>query len=139
MKKISVNLDDIGEAALTALQSRTKQSVSDLVNIALVTLQHTDYNGVGDIMGSSLLYALQEAVEASQWRTIDNWCRHRNIKKERLTYLIDRCYNGHTVYGSGSKNRWRDKEDGRIFKTHTSWIAHCLKEDFDIDLIKGDL
>lgn len=128
MRKISVLLDDISSRKLEESMSVNNCSISDVVNAALIAFsndkqpviykEETEYTKIASVIGD-----------------VDNWCNNRNIDKSRLKYLIKRTSEGSTVCGFGNtKNKWRDKQDERIFKTHTAWISHCLKEDFGIEL-----
>lgn len=128
MRKISVQLDDIVSAKLNEVVSVNKCSISDVVNAAILAfaqdkqpviyVEPTQYDDIFSRIGD-----------------VDSWCKLREIDKSRLRYLIKSSNNGHTVCGFGNtKNKWRDKQDSRKFKTHTAWIAYCLKEDFGIEL-----
>jgi hypothetical protein len=133
MRRISVILDEISEKAVEDIIAKNKCSISDAVNAAL--LAYSMDNQPSMFIDQGPLVKVTEAVAKTEWGTVENWCHHRSIDKNRLKYLIKRCESGSTVWGFGNtKNKWRDKQDDREFKTHTSWIAHCLKEDLNIIL-----
>jgi len=131
MKKISVNLDDITIDALETITSINNCSISDAVNAAIIAYSkdtcvtiHSSPRPIDEIIA-----LLPEGV------TLGDWCEQRNIDVARLRYLVDRTAKGGTVWGFGnSRNKVRDQDNDRIFKTHTAWIAHCLKEDLGVDI-----
>ena len=133
MKKISVILDDITEKTLNKLVKLNKCSITDIVNSSILAFA-MDTQPV--IIGyDELLFNIENAAQSKGFGTLDNWCQERNINKYSMRQLIKRINKGSEVSGFGNtKNKWRDKEDGREFKTHTAWIAHCIKEDFGIDI-----
>lgn len=133
MRKISVNLDDISEKALEEIVFKNNCSTSDAVNAALLAYSMDTQPSM--FLSAGVLEPLEIAIKTSSYNTVDEWCKDRAIDKVRLKYLMKRCAEGGTVWGMGNtKNKWRDKQDSREFKTHTAWIAHCLKEDFGIDI-----
>jgi hypothetical protein len=129
MRKISVRLDEISSNKLDEVMEINNCTISDVVNTAIIAFAQdkqpvmvkndtSEYDEILAIIGN-----------------LDEWCAIRSIDKTRLKYLVKRTLDGHNVTGFGNtKNKWRDKQDDRLFKTHTAWIAHCLKEDFGIEL-----
>lgn len=131
-KKISVQLDNMGSQALDDILTVNKCTISDAVNAALLAYSKDKQPSM--IIEPKPMDAVRSAIEA-KFTTVENYCLIKGISKARLVYLVNRCAKGSTVWGLGNtKNKWRDKQDGRQFKTHTAWIAHCLNEDFGIDL-----
>jgi len=132
-KKISVQLDNMADTALKEIMEINKCSISDAVNAALLSYSKDKQPSM--IIDRSPWALFKEQFAEVSKDTIANWCEHRSIDITRLRYLITRTANGGNVCGFGNKkNKWRDKNDDRQFKTHTSWIAHCLKQDFDLDI-----
>ena len=128
MRKISVCIDDTTNQKLIELVKINDCTLSDIVNSAIIAFS-MDSQPVMFVHKSKY----DELVE--RIGDVDRWCYARGIDKARLRYLVNSVENGHSITGSGNtKNRFRDKNDDRLFKTHTSWIAHCLKEDYNIDL-----
>ena len=131
-KKISVQLDKMATDALEEIMAINKCTISDAVNAALLAFSKDKQPCM--LIEEKPIDVVYAAM-AKQGVDINEWCDTRNINILTLKYLVKRCANGGTVWGFGNnKNKWRDKQDGRVFKTHTAWIAHCLKEDFGIDL-----
>jgi hypothetical protein len=127
-----VVLDRDTEKVLEKLLSINKCSISDIVVSAINSFGMDSQPCI--IVPEDPLQSLRDMVSKSRWGTIENWCIAREINRRRLTYLMKGFLNGSKVWGFGnSKNKWRDKQDGRVFKTHTAYIAHCLNEDFGID------
>jgi hypothetical protein len=128
MRKISVQLDEIVSQKLDETIKINRCSISDVVNAAILAFAQDKQPVI--LKPSTPTSEMFEVIG-----DVDAWCNKYAITKSRLRYLIERTAKGHNVCGFGnSKNKWRDKLDGRVFKTHTAWIAHCLKEDFGIDL-----
>jgi len=128
MKRISVLLDDIVTNALKQTMEINKCSISDVVNSAILAFSIDKQPVI--VKEVTPVTELFEKIG-----DVDLWCSGRNINKARLKYLVTSSAKGHNITGFGNtKNKWRDKQDSRKFKTHTSWIAHCLKEDFGIEL-----
>jgi len=134
MKKISVILDAATERALFNLKSSTGSAISDIVNVAIISLEASGYRNEHEMPEQCLMRQILDKVIESKWRTLENWCEAKSINKISFKRFIKRVSSGSVIYGRGSKNKWREKEDGRLFKTHTSWMAHCLEEDFNIAL-----
>lgn len=134
MRRISVVLDDVTEKALCQIINLNKCTISDAVAMGVLILAQEPIN-VMKILPDPMEPIIKALETHRPGMSLDNWCDCHNINKYRLYYLVKRCHNGSTVWGFGNtKNKWRDKQDERRFKTHTSWIAHCLKEDLGIDL-----
>ena len=133
-RKVSIILDKYAAYGLDVIIEANGCSISDAVNAALhaysLNPQPTmvlDPQPIKDV--------LHRIVTMTNYGTLENWCNAKSIDIQRLKYLVSSCNKGKTVYGFGNtKNKWRDKQDGREFKTHTAWIAHCLKQDLDIDV-----
>jgi hypothetical protein len=133
-KKISVDLDIMQQEALSRIMDKNKCSISDAVNVAIMLLDNEEQPVFPK--NDSLLTAIKDAVKQSQWKTLNQWCKERNIIKPRLFYVINSVSKGKTIIGNGNvKNKFRDAQDDRIFKTHTSYIVHCLKKDLNFDLL----
>lgn len=129
MRKISVVLDSSAAKAMEKLQRINIATISDIVNAAVVAfcnsenpilwIEHTTYQKLKDLL-------------LGQHNTVDNWCAQRSIDKRRLQYVCKKWDEGNTTirgYGNLVQKK-RDREDDRLFKTHTAWIAHCLCEEF---------
>lgn len=133
-RKISVQLDNSADAALEYLMSTNSGTISDLVNVAITALAKNEQpvlNLNHSAWGDFKVTFMNKFPDIS----ITTWCYDKGIDLSRLRYLINRTAKGGTVWGFGNaKNKWRDRLDDREFKTHTAWIAHCIKEDFDIDI-----
>lgn len=129
MKKICVILDDYAENLLQERLDNHNETISDIVICALIAYC-TDNP---DVVKES--HVVLDKIRSSEYGSIAAWCEARLIKKKKLFYLLERTANGHTVSGFGNyKHKNRDSDDGRLFKTHTAWIAHCIKQDFGIDI-----
>lgn len=133
MRQISVILDDKTEDALTMLLEENTATISDIVNAAVLAfswekqpvfvLEDNTYNKIISLL-------------RDKNRTVGEWCIQRNISIERLKYLCKRIDNGHAIWGFGNAvHKSRDKESGMIYKTHTAWIAQCMKDDLGLDFI----
>ena len=132
-KKISVQLDGMADSALKEIMTINRCSISDAVNAALLSYSKDKQPSMIIEQSPWSEFKLKFADVCND--TIAEWCEYRAIDIVRLRYLITRTSKGCGVGGFGNKkNKWRDKNDDRQFKTHTSWIAHCLKEDFNIDV-----
>ena len=132
-KKISVLLDEQAYTALEKILANNQCTISDAVNVALSTLGNEDRPIFPN--SDSPLGNLRMIIKNTSWNTVEEWCIYRGIIKVRLYYLLRAVKAGHVICGTGNvKNKQRDAIDGRIFKTHTAWIAHCLKEDFGLNL-----
>ena len=128
MRRISVLLDEITSRKLNEIIDENDCSISDAINASVIA-----FSLCGEKVISSVENYHKDVYKIIG--DVDKWCESRSIQKSRLRYVINSSHYGHTVCGFGNtKNKWRDKQDGRLFKTHTAWIAHCLKEDFGIDL-----
>lgn len=134
MRRISVNLSNQVEQTLNTLMKINECSISDIVNAAIIYFGTAEQPCIESTPDA--LRDLRKVISESKYKTFELWCFKRNLKPERVRYLLRNTNSGKRVWGFGnSVNKWRDQEDERTFKTHTAWIAHCLKEDFDIDLI----
>ena len=132
-KRICVQLDEHAAISLETVRTLNRCSISDVVNAALIAFSQDTQPVM--MLEPRALALVEEAVEQTAWGTVDNWCEARNIKRSRLVYLMRSASRGHNVWGAGNLvNKWRDRNDDRVFKTHTAWIAHCLKQDFEIEL-----
>ena len=137
MRKICVNLDELGDEAITEIMRINKCTISDAVNIALVAFAKDNADPVMTNEDTPVT-RLSLLCEIKLNMSLGDWCESRGIDKARLRYLVNRCESGGTVWGFGNtdkKNQWRDKQHGQKFKTHTAYIASCLNDDFGIDLI----
>ena len=135
-KTICVFLDDYTEEALYRIMAVNQCSISDAVIMALGSMSVVEFPSMNK--EPDPLLRIKQVIDDSHglWDSLDHWCEDRCIIKSRLRYLMLRIANGGTVCGFGNaRNKWRDKQDGRQFKTHTAWIAHCLKTDLGIDII----
>ena len=132
-KNISVHLDDYAEESLKRIIQVNRCSISDAVVSAINALGMEEFPCME--FDKTPMEPIKLAIEESGM-SVEEWCQSKVIDIKRLRYLVNRCAKGGTVWGLGNnKNKYRDKQDQRTFKTHTSWIAHCLMEDFGIDLI----
>lgn len=131
-KKISVLLDESSTKALDSLKKEHECTISDIINAAIILLKKE--NKI--TFEKRPRFNCENMFSESKFKTIGAWCEARNINPERAYYVLDRINNNHRIYGYGNtKNKWRDKRDGRMFKTHTAWIAHCLEEDFGMEIL----
>lgn len=135
MRKISVQLDNLAEEALKQLLSYNRCTISDIVNAAILAMSK-DKQPLFHIDHSPWRKFKDKIKEEFPHIVLKDWCVTKDIDINRLRYLVTSTERGSTVSGFGNtKNKWRDKQDERQFKTHTSWIAYCLKQDFDIDIV----
>jgi hypothetical protein len=135
MRRLSVLLDSSAEAALLKLLNDNPATISDLVNTALIALAQAPQPVLQQ--ASPLWGRVLQGVKAKKLHnTVQEWCDAWGIKYTTLRALITRVEAGSTVVGTGGKNKWRDKQDGRLFKTHTAWVADCLEKDLGISLDK---
>jgi hypothetical protein len=132
MKKISVKLDDATYNALMETRDKNSCTISDVVNAAILAFSR-DKQPVMIIDKS----AWESFRDTHGKDFISKWCECRSIDQARLRYIINRTARGGAVCGFGNiRNKARDAEDGRIYKTHTAWIAQCLIDDFGMDITK---
>jgi hypothetical protein len=132
MRRISVLLDDSSESALDKVLTINGCTTSDVVNAALMAFS---YDTQPVLPASPSVVRDLKAEFRSHNIDIDQWCDTNHIKKYRMFHLVNRVARGGVVCGFGNeKNKWRDKKDDRQFKTHTAWIAHCLKRDINYDI-----
>jgi len=128
MKKISVVLDDTAETSLNKLLEMNGVSISDIVNAAVIAMAFEVQPVFPDKPGG-----LYETLKHK--RDLGVWCTLRGINRRVRWALCERVDEGKAVRGLGDSNRWRDKQDERLYRTHTAWVAHCIREDFGIDII----
>ena len=127
-RRICVQLGSKAGEALDKLLAVNRCTTSDAVNAAIIAFAY-------DNQPTIFPPVKPETDILEQIGNVAEWCNSRGIKRQRLVYAIRRSLAGHTISGFGnSRNKYRDKDDGREFKTHTAWIAHCLKQDFNIDI-----
>jgi hypothetical protein len=132
-KKISVVLDTLTEKALYTLMDKNNCSISDVVNFAIISLNEKKEEI--PTFGNNLLGKVKVLIKNSEWLTLDNYCEANAIQKARLHYVLRSIDSGKSIAGTGNvTNKTRDKQDDRLFKTHTSWIVHCLNKHFDLQL-----
>jgi hypothetical protein len=131
MRKISVVLDSYALKSLEEMTKINECSISDVVNTALIAFSRDKQPSI--IKGNCTPWGeFKEKVGINQ---INFFCDSRGIDLARLRYLVNSVAKGGTVCGFGNtKNKYREKEDDRLFKTHTAWISYCLKEDLGINL-----
>lgn len=127
MRKISVVLDHIASAALDKLLESNQASISDIVNAGIMAIAYDD-QPVFPIVNEGLFEKLRRL------KNITEWCKARGIDRKALYSLCQRVDQGKEIRGLGDSNRWRDRQNERLYRTHTAWIAHCIREDFGIDL-----
>jgi len=132
MRTISVYLNDRTEEALDEIMQKNGCTISDAVSIALLTLAQEGSPIFTPTV--TLWQKLKAAVQQATGQQIQDFCHQHGIKLEVLRALCKRLENGSTIRGDGDSNKWRDKQDGRIYKTHTSYAAQVLKKECDIDL-----
>lgn len=123
MKTITARLDNSAERALDSLLE-LGYSISDIVNIAIVTLEA---NPPPVKEACNLYEKLNIQVNMYDWAFKNTF----NINKVKYTCkMIDE---GRTIKGFGNTvNKYRDKNKPK-FKTETARIAWKLKEDFGIE------
>lgn len=122
-RHVNVKLDDSASKALDYLVKINKRSVSDIINTALVCFSKTEQ----PVFFDNSLY--EKLCSAHNMRL---WCAENQIDMMMFKYVCRVIEEGKTIRGFGNKHhKWRDKEDGRMFKTKTSYIAHCLYRDFN--------
>lgn len=133
MRQISIKLDNSAEQSLEKLLAKNDMTISNIVNIAIISLEK---EGIKlELIDNNTLYQLIKTKLKEQNSTIEQYCEYRVISKQMLQYVCRQLDNNKIIKGFGNyHNKWRDKEDGRLFKTHTAWIAHCLKEDFCVQI-----
>ena len=130
-RKISVQLDGTAARALNEVLDINGCTISDAINAAIVSFSKDKQ----PVIMKEELHVVIVKIQESNWRTIDNYCDFRKIDKSRLRYLLKRTAKGHNVCGFGNTvNKHRDKNDDRLFKTHTAYIADCVKKDFGVEL-----
>ena len=139
MKTISVHLNDKVEGCLYKLMQENDCTISDVVNIAILTLAQEPKLEI--IKPDTLWNSIKREIEEKTGISIKQFCEEKQINYHSFYNLCTRLEKGSLVYGFGGKNKWRDKQDERLYKTHTSYIVHCIKTSCDIDLEnykKGD-
>ena len=131
MKQISVILTDYTEECLNDILNKNICTISDIVNASIVAFSKEEQPPFipDDSIYNTIVVRLNEKSQ-----TVIEWCRNNNIDIQRLKYLCKRLDKGHSVGGLGNlKNKSRDRESGMIYKTHTAWIAQCLKDQLNLD------
>lgn len=132
MRTISVYLNDTAQYNLEKIMLVNECSISDAVTIALQSLaaeSNRIFTPTHTLWGK-----IKQAVERNTGLTIAGFCEQYGIRRQTLRDLCRRVENGSEIRGFGDSNKWRDKQDGRIHKTHTAYITDCLKKHANIDL-----
>lgn len=131
MKKLSVILDESATIALEELISKG-YTITDAANIALVMLNRESQ----ECEIERTFYTKLKGMIFDKFNmSISNWCVINNITLNKVRYVCRAYEEGKTISGFGNyKNKWRDKNTERLFKTETAKIANCIKRDFKIDV-----
>jgi hypothetical protein len=133
--KRSINLDDRAETALSEILEINHCTITDAIHAALIAYSMSDKKTIFPEERDNLFRRLQEISLEKHKMTLEAYCNCHAIKIDRLKYLLRSTGSGASVSGFGNaRNKYRDKNDERMFKTHTAWIANCLKADFDLNL-----
>ena len=137
MKKISVNLDDMGEQHLAEIMNINDCTVTDAIHMALLVFAKENTERVTIPVEDSPIEKISKIIREKMGMSFPEYCDLRHLDKDRFRYLVNRCEAGSTVWGFGNadkSNKWRDKDRGVRCKTHTAWIATCLIDDLGIDI-----
>ena len=131
MRTISVYLDDTAESALNKIMDINKCSITDAVVMGLLTVAQEEAPLITPTvtLWGKLKHAVQQATNAP----IAAFCITNAIQLSDVRSLCNRVEKGSQVKGFGSSNKWRDKQDGRLYKTRTAYIYDSLRR-LGIDL-----
>lgn len=129
--RITVRLDAYAGKVLEELVERHKCTVTDIVNAALITAKDAQFTSL--ITEKTLLETVTIKLN-EMGQTLESWCTQNGIDRRSLADLCRRVEKGCDIYGNGSTgNRWRDKEDDRVYRTHTAYITECVERDTGIN------
>ena len=132
MRTISVYLNDAAEQCLLHLMRENNCTISDAVTISLMAVaQETQ-----PLFSKSVtLWDTVKRKVLEECRVdIQTFCDIHQVNLPSLRHLCYRLERGSTVRGFGGRNKWRDKQDGREYKTHTAYATACLKQHTGLDL-----
>lgn len=131
MRTICVCLDTQGEQALQQILDLNSCTISDAVNIALMLFANEKTPLY--IKTPSLWSTVKSKIYDTFGYTAAVYCYERGLNYVSMRALCYRLERGASVKGFGSFNKWRDKNDDRLYKTHTAVITEQLRKDAIID------
>ena len=132
MRTISVYLSDEAENHLDKIMNLNQCTAADAINIALRTLSAETRRVFTPEY--TLWENIKRAVMNSTGLEIREFCEKHAIHYSALRALCRRIEQGSSVRGLGDNNRWRERQDGRLYKTHTAYAYDMIKKHIDIDL-----
>lgn len=132
MKKISVQLDLSSVRALEKIQTINRCSISDAVNMALISFAQREEQVINN-EDESLYKKVTFQCLSKFNMSIKDWCLNNAIDIRKLQEVCRKISDNKTIIGYGNlRQKWRDKNDGRIYKTQTSYVEYCMRRDFEI-------
>lgn len=133
MKTISVILDDYTEGCLEKIVDLNKCTITDAVSMSLVMMAQ-ETKPVLEVT-QSLYQIVEELLQKNLHMNLGEYCEKvLEVRKAEVLALFRRVESGSEIYGFGSLNKWREKQDGRRFKTRSAWVAWCVKRDTGVCL-----
>lgn len=128
---ISFRAPDRTREQLEILQALGAGSITDIIITAVdVYFQQRpkDFAGCGNLL---------ERVKAqlkAQGQTLSFYCTKLGVGIATMRDTCRRVDRGARIRGFGDSNKWRDKQDSRLFRTSSAYIVHCLNRDFGFDI-----
>ena len=132
MRTISVYLSDETEEHLAKIMNLNQCTAADAINIALRTLSAETRRVFTPEY--TLWQNIKMAVINATGLEIREFCEKYAIHYPALRALCRRIEQGSSVRGFGDSNKWRDKQDGRLYKTHTAYACDMIRKHVGIDL-----
>jgi len=130
MKTKSISLDEYSLKALENIISINNCSVSEAICVALITFEKEHLEFKTDV---KILDKIKKLL-SSKNQTLEDWCNKYAIKKETVAYVCSSLDQGKKIIGYGNyKNKWRDKNDERFYKTQTAYVAMLIEKEFGIE------
>jgi hypothetical protein len=129
MKSRTFQLEERTYKMLQDMSVYSGYSMNDIVHIALEVLHN-------ETLPKAMIPYVKEKVYAAifkQNKTVENWCIENAVNIKHLHYCLRRIAKGHTLY-DGDTNKWRAKNDDRMYKTHTAYVAERIRVSLGIDL-----